>query len=195
MIILKGSTAEGGGTSSDVYDKGAHRLQQKIPLHHKANHYRMLLVWNCDRGQRTVYLDSGVSLTFCRYLNLSCEQHWKILVYLSHDYCQSIVCENAIFFWQAHLNTCKHDAIPCTNKCGAQIPRVLMEDHLKYTCPQRRARCEFCGKDFTGQTLEVSERRFQNSHDSSYTQGSHFRFQTNHQTSKNPGVVCEKVTF
>ncbi|XP_069703120.1 TNF receptor-associated factor 4 isoform X1 [Periplaneta americana] len=55
---------------------------------------------------------------------------------------------------KAHLNTCKHDAVPCTNKCGAQIPRVLMEDHLKYTCPQRRARCEFCGKDFTGHTLE-----------------------------------------
>ncbi|XP_044732716.1 TNF receptor-associated factor 4 isoform X2 [Chrysoperla carnea] len=55
---------------------------------------------------------------------------------------------------KAHLNTCKYDAIPCTNKCGAQIPRVLMEDHLKYTCPQRRARCEFCTKEFTGHTLE-----------------------------------------
>jgi len=39
-----------------------------------------------------------------------------------------------------------------------------MEDHLKYTCPERRARCEFCGKDFTGHTLEVSERRFQYAH-------------------------------
>ncbi|KAK9738423.1 TRAF-type zinc finger [Popillia japonica] len=55
---------------------------------------------------------------------------------------------------KAHLNTCKHDAIPCTSHCGAQIPRVLMEDHLKYTCPQRRARCEFCNKEFTGHTLE-----------------------------------------
>ncbi|XP_023020575.1 TNF receptor associated factor 4 isoform X1 [Leptinotarsa decemlineata] len=55
---------------------------------------------------------------------------------------------------KGHLNTCKHDAIPCTSKCGAQIPRVLMEDHLKYTCPQRRTRCEFCNKEFTGHTLE-----------------------------------------
>jgi TNF receptor-associated factor 4 len=57
--------------------------------------------------------------------------------------------------FQAHLNTCKHDATQCTSNCGAMIPRVLMEDHLKYTCPQRRARCEFCGQDFTGLTLEV----------------------------------------
>ncbi|KAK4876039.1 hypothetical protein RN001_012461 [Aquatica leii] len=55
---------------------------------------------------------------------------------------------------KAHLNTCKHDAKPCTSNCGAQIPRVLMEDHLKYTCPLRRARCEFCTKDFTGESLE-----------------------------------------
>lgn len=53
------------------------------------------------------------------------------------------------------MNTCKHDAVPCGNKCGAMIPRVLMEDHLKYTCAQRRARCDFCAKEFTGHTLEV----------------------------------------
>lgn len=61
-------------------------------------------------------------------------------------------------FYQAHLNTCKHDAVPCGNKCGAMIPRVLMEDHLKYTCAQRRARCDFCAKEFTGHTLEVYTR-------------------------------------
>ncbi|XP_048518966.1 TNF receptor-associated factor 4 isoform X3 [Dendroctonus ponderosae] len=55
---------------------------------------------------------------------------------------------------KGHLNTCKHDALPCTSKCGAQIPRVLMEDHLKYTCPQRRTRCEFCAKEFSGHGLE-----------------------------------------
>ncbi|XP_052120968.1 TNF receptor-associated factor 4 isoform X2 [Frankliniella occidentalis] len=55
---------------------------------------------------------------------------------------------------KAHLNVCKHDTAACSNGCGAQIPRVLMEDHLKYTCPERRTRCEFCGQDFTGHTLE-----------------------------------------
>lgn len=59
------------------------------------------------------------------------------------------------YFWfQAHLNTCKHDAIPCTNQCGAQIPRVLMEDHLKYTCAERITRCEFCGNDLSGAALD-----------------------------------------
>uniref|UniRef100_A0A1B6FZK8 TNF receptor-associated factor 4 n=1 Tax=Cuerna arida TaxID=1464854 RepID=A0A1B6FZK8_9HEMI len=55
---------------------------------------------------------------------------------------------------KAHLNTCKHDAIPCTNACGAQIPRVLMEDHLKYTCAERIAHCEFCGTDLSGAALD-----------------------------------------
>lgn len=55
---------------------------------------------------------------------------------------------------QAHLQTCKFDSIPCNNKCGAQIPRILMEDHLKYTCPERIAKCEFCGLDFPGSAME-----------------------------------------
>ncbi|KAL1132156.1 hypothetical protein AAG570_010113 [Ranatra chinensis] len=49
---------------------------------------------------------------------------------------------------KAHLNTCKYDASPCRNLCGAQIPRVLMEDHLRYTCPARHERCDFCGGEF-----------------------------------------------
>lgn len=56
---------------------------------------------------------------------------------------------------KAHLNTCKHDAVPCSSHCGAMIPRVLMQDHLRYTCPQRRASCEFCAKEFSGHMLEV----------------------------------------
>lgn len=56
---------------------------------------------------------------------------------------------------KGHLNTCKYDTTPCTNKCGAQIPRVLMEDHLKYTCPERMARCEFCAQDLNGAALEA----------------------------------------
>lgn len=58
---------------------------------------------------------------------------------------------------KAHLNTCKYDAIPCVNHCPALIPRVLMEDHLKYTCSKRRAKCEFCGKEFLGEMLEVND--------------------------------------
>lgn len=31
-----------------------------------------------------------------------------------------------------------------------------MNDHLAFTCTQRRATCEFCNVEFTGQGLEVS---------------------------------------
>lgn len=60
-----------------------------------------------------------------------------------------------LLFFQAHLNTCKHDAVRCPNKCGSQIPRIMMADHLAFTCIQRRAVCEFCNIEFTGQGLEV----------------------------------------
>ncbi|KAG8199730.1 hypothetical protein JTE90_000826 [Oedothorax gibbosus] len=56
---------------------------------------------------------------------------------------------------QGHLNMCKFDSLPCTSHCGAMIPRLVMEDHLLYTCPKRRTRCEYCQRDFTGETLET----------------------------------------
>lgn len=43
----------------------------------------------------------------------------------------------------------------CAAQCGAMIPRVLMQDHLRYTCSRRRANCEHCGKEFSGSALEV----------------------------------------
>lgn len=55
---------------------------------------------------------------------------------------------------KAHLNTCKYDTMPCTNLCGAQIPKVLMEDHLRYTCPARTERCEFCQVELSGPALD-----------------------------------------
>ncbi|GIY26287.1 TNF receptor-associated factor 4 [Caerostris darwini] len=55
---------------------------------------------------------------------------------------------------QGHLNMCKFDAIPCTNHCGAMIPRLVMDDHRLYTCPKRLTRCEYCAREFTGEALE-----------------------------------------
>lgn len=52
------------------------------------------------------------------------------------------------------MNTCKFDASPCPNMCNSQIPRVMMSDHLAFTCTQRRAFCEFCNVEFSGEGLE-----------------------------------------
>jgi TNF receptor-associated factor 4 len=35
-----------------------------------------------------------------------------------------------------------------------------MEEHLKTTCPQRRARCQFCNKEFSGHVFEVIITRY-----------------------------------
>lgn len=56
---------------------------------------------------------------------------------------------------KAHLNTCKYDTMPCTKLCGAQIPKVLMEDHLRYTCPARTEQCEFCNLELGGAALDA----------------------------------------
>lgn len=72
------------------------------------------------------------------------------VIFLKHFFLQLF----SYYLFQAHLNTCKHDATSCPNKCGSQIPRVMMTDHLTYTCNQRRACCDFCNTEFNGQELE-----------------------------------------
>ncbi|XP_076364198.1 TNF receptor-associated factor 4-like isoform X3 [Tachypleus tridentatus] len=55
---------------------------------------------------------------------------------------------------KGHLNTCKYDAIPCTSQCGAMIPKLMMDDHLMYTCPNRRLKCELCEREVTAEVFE-----------------------------------------
>ncbi|KAI5697334.1 hypothetical protein M8J75_008802 [Diaphorina citri] len=54
---------------------------------------------------------------------------------------------------KGHLQTCKYDAIPC-NKCLAAIPKTLMEDHSKFTCPERITTCQYCLESFSGMEME-----------------------------------------
>merc|ERR1711971_1482939 len=55
---------------------------------------------------------------------------------------------------KGHLNTCQKDAAACRNQCGAKIARVVMEDHMKYTCTKRTVNCLYCRRPFTGATVE-----------------------------------------
>lgn len=57
---------------------------------------------------------------------------------------------------KGHLNTCRYDAVACPSQCGAMIPRLLLEDHLRFTCNLRRTTCQFCSKIFTAEELDVS---------------------------------------
>ncbi|XP_001948355.1 TNF receptor-associated factor 4 [Acyrthosiphon pisum] len=52
---------------------------------------------------------------------------------------------------KGHLQTCKYDALPCTNHCGAQIARILMDDHVRYTCIERVIKCEYCNGEMKGE--------------------------------------------
>ncbi|TRY79633.1 hypothetical protein TCAL_12385 [Tigriopus californicus] len=55
---------------------------------------------------------------------------------------------------KGHLNTCQKDAVACLNQCGAKIARMMMEDHMLYTCTKRLVPCQYCRKDFTGATID-----------------------------------------
>ncbi len=55
---------------------------------------------------------------------------------------------------KAHLNTCQKDAVSCLNACGAKIARLMMEDHMLYTCGKRLVACQYCRRDFTGAEVE-----------------------------------------
>jgi len=55
---------------------------------------------------------------------------------------------------KAHLNTCQKDAVSCPNACSAKIARLMMEDHMLYTCVKRLVACQYCKRDFTGGAID-----------------------------------------
>ncbi|XP_064612695.1 TNF receptor-associated factor 4-like isoform X2 [Liolophura sinensis] len=55
---------------------------------------------------------------------------------------------------QSHLDICRYDALSCPNKCNAKVSQMCLDDHLEFTCPRRRVKCEFCGNEFYGEVLE-----------------------------------------
>ena len=59
---------------------------------------------------------------------------------------------------KGHLNTCQKDAVNCANQCGAKIARVNMEDHMLFTCSQRRIDCVFCKRPYVGSVVEEHQR-------------------------------------
>ena len=50
---------------------------------------------------------------------------------------------------------CRYDAVPCPNDCTAMLSRMCVEDHVEYTCPRRKVTCQSCGKEFSGEMMEV----------------------------------------
>ena len=55
---------------------------------------------------------------------------------------------------KGHLNTCQKDAVMCVSGCGAKIARVNMEDHVMFTCNNRKINCSHCKQLFTGAQIE-----------------------------------------
>ncbi|CAH1801330.1 unnamed protein product [Owenia fusiformis] len=57
---------------------------------------------------------------------------------------------------QTHLDMCRYNAIPCPNQCAARLSRIVVDDHLEFTCPRRKVTCDICGQEFTGEYMEDS---------------------------------------
>ena len=63
----------------------------------------------------------------------------------------------AVFFFQAHINTCEHTMIACVHtQCEAKVKRLLLAEHLKDECPYRSVRCENCNESLPFASMEVS---------------------------------------
>ena len=45
-----------------------------------------------------------------------------------------------------HLNSCPYQLVPCTNECGKQIRRRLLQTHLTDNCPKRMVNCQYCNR-------------------------------------------------
>ncbi|XP_066911274.1 TNF receptor-associated factor 6-like isoform X2 [Clytia hemisphaerica] len=43
-----------------------------------------------------------------------------------------------------HMETCDYSFTPCTNKCGKDVQRVHLKDHLDNDCVRRVIECEYC---------------------------------------------------
>ena len=55
---------------------------------------------------------------------------------------------------QDHLKSegssgCNFADVPCTNKCGAKVPRSKLEDHMNTECKYRQETCQYCSKQDT----------------------------------------------
>ncbi|XP_046855628.1 TNF receptor-associated factor 3-like isoform X1 [Xenia sp. Carnegie-2017] len=49
---------------------------------------------------------------------------------------------------EGHSQVCEHALISCIHKqCNIQLPRYLLDEHLKNDCEYRNVKCEYCGKD------------------------------------------------
>ena len=56
--------------------------------------------------------------------------------------------------FQAHLDSCLYESVPCPNRCSAHLLRFNLDDHIEYLCPKRRVVCDFCLQEFPGDYMD-----------------------------------------
>ena len=64
-----------------------------------------------------------------------------------------IHCTNKRCLWKGslqdidkHLSTCDFQIVECSNKCGEQLIRIVLNSHIHNTCPKRIVSCVYCHK-------------------------------------------------
>ena len=58
--------------------------------------------------------------------------------------------------FQTHLGRCQLEDVFCENKCGAEVQRRFINNHMLNECPKRQIPCKYCHKEFIFETLQVS---------------------------------------
>ncbi|XP_028400904.1 TNF receptor-associated factor 4-like isoform X2 [Dendronephthya gigantea] len=109
----------------------------------------------CIENNIGVYLDESSgkkiqSLTvFCRYCSQGCK--WK----------------GPLRKLKSHLSTCEHSVIECSNKCGVQLMRNQLEEHVRNLCSNRYVSCPNCRQNIPREEHEKHSRSCGKSENSS----------------------------
>ncbi|XP_078741860.1 TNF receptor-associated factor 4, partial [Lampetra fluviatilis] len=61
--------------------------------------------------------------------------------------------------YEAHRSSCPLEALPCENKCGAQVARAQITAHAALACPKRTLACPHCQRDFLFETLQSHQQQ------------------------------------
>jgi len=91
----------------------------------------------------------GDLMVFCSHKSLGCLWTGKLKSIKEHFNC------NVSFFTAG----CQYTIVQCGNKCGAEMQRRLLDDHLKLECELRQVTCQYCNTEGVYRWISGSHQR------------------------------------
>lgn len=68
--------------------------------------------------------------------------------------CEYCSCDIVAEVYPNHLGVCSMVMVSCENKCGKEIPRKNLQEHLSTECSKRLLVCEYCRTEMEAETID-----------------------------------------